>query len=521
MNHIKIITFLILLFSIPVFGQSAKNKKSQKKKPNILLLVVDDLKPVLGCYDDPDVKTPGIDKLAGSGVLFENSYCQQAVCAPSRISFFTGKRPDRTKVYDLKTKMRDKNPDIVTMPQFFKEKGYETVGFGKLLHGAKKEDPPSWTIPYQKDDKLIYAKGYTFPADGRYQNPDIQEAVKETKKLKLNWKETKSFLRKQNLLPSVEKMDIPDDAYVDGAIATNGIKLIEELSASDKPFFVALGFHKPHLPFAVPKKYWDMYDRDKIEINPFQQEAEDSPKYAYSTWGELRNYSDIPGKGDLNEEKQKEIIHGYWASVSYVDAQIEKVLVALEEMGIDDNTIVVLWGDHGWHLGDHGLWCKHTDFEQATKVPFIISAPGYAKGKRAATMTELVDIFPTVIEYAGFEIPTYLEGESLIPVLENTDTQIKDYAISQYFRGKDIMGYSLRVKKYRLTLWLKGDFMNTDVFRNPQIEAVELYDYENDPQEKVSLANNPAYAKTVEELKVKLLGLLTEQADKYATTKGK
>jgi len=517
MNYLKRAIFILIsfVFVVSVFGQSPKREKSRKKKPNILFLLIDDLKPVLGCYGNPYVKTPAIDKLAKTGVVFDNAYCQQAVCAPSRISAFTGKRPDRTKIFDLKTKMRDKNPDIVTMPQFFKANGYETVGLGKLMHGARNNDKPSWTIPYKIDEKLCYAKGFTYPADGKYQKKEIKKAAAETKKLELDWKKTKAYLRNRGLFPSSENMNIPDDAYADGAIANAAVQLMEKLSMGDKPFFLALGFHKPHLPFVAPQKYWDMYSRDKIEINPFQKHAENSPKYAYHTWGELRKYSDIPQKGALRDEKQKELIHGYWASVSYVDAQIEKVLDKLKELGLDSNTVVVLWGDHGWHLGDHGLWCKHSNFEQATKVPFIISAPGYSKNKHAPGMAEMIDIFPTLVEYADIELPGYLEGKSLLPVLKKTRKKIKGFAISQYPRGKNIMGYSMRTKRYRITIWLNGDFMNTKVFENPEIEAVELYDYKKDPEEKVSLANDPAYARKTKELKTKLLALLKQQAEKY------
>ncbi len=490
-------------------------KKEQKKKPNIIFLVVDDLKPILGCYGDENLKTPAMDKIASEGLLFENAYCQQAVCAPSRISFFTGKRPDRTKVFDLHTHMRDMNPEIITAPQFFKAHGYTSVGLGKLMHGAKGNDPISWSKRVKKDEKLKYADGYSYPASGKYQNPKIIAANKEAQAQGFNWKKTKKYLQERNLLPATECLDVPDDAYGDGAIASEAVRLLKKFSKTDEPFFMALGFHKPHLPFVAPKKYWDMYKREDIKESPFQKHSKNSPKYAYHTWGELRSFSDIPNEGPLNDAKQKEVIHGYWASVSYVDAQIGKVMEELKKLNLDDNTIIILWGDHGWHLGDHGLWAKHSNFEQATKVPFIIKAPGMKKGQRTETFAELVDVFPTLVDYAGIEIPDYLEGNSLIPIMKNPKAENKDYAISQYFRGKNIMGYSIRTEQYRLTLWLKGDFKHEDLFRNPNIAAAELYDYKNDPLETVSQANNPKYAKVYDELKDKLLGLLVEQADKY------
>ncbi|MBK3519237.1 sulfatase-like hydrolase/transferase [Carboxylicivirga marina] len=502
----------ILLFTAALLMPLQSFCKSSKDKPNILFIVIDDLKTDLACYGQTGLVTPGIDQLAAQGVIFDNAYCQQAVCAPSRISCFTGMRPDRTQVVDLKTNMRDKQPDIVTIPQFFKQNGYETVGFGKLMHGAKGNDPLSWTIPYKEKDQLKYAKGYAYPANGKYQNPEAIKAYQEAKSKKLNWFETNAYLKERNLSPSVESRVVPDDAYPDGAVAEASMMQLEQFAKGDKPFFLAVGLNKPHLPFAAPKKYWDLYKRENIEVHPFQEKAKHSPDYAYHTWGELRNYSDIPDKGDLSIDKQKELIHGYRAATSFADAQVAKVMDKLKELQLDENTIVVLWGDHGWHLGDHGLWCKHSNFEQATKVPFIISAPGMAMGERAATMTEMVDIFPTLIEYAGFNVPKQLEGHSLLPVLEKPNKKVKDYAISQFPRGNNNMGYSMRTERYRLTLWLKGEFQKGSIVHKPSILGVELYDYKKDPLEKISLAGDPAYREITAELRNKLLTLLQEQA---------
>ncbi|TAJ14533.1 DUF229 domain-containing protein [Marinilabiliaceae bacterium JC017] len=495
----------------------SKKKKTEDKKPNILFLTVDDLKPVLGCYGNQNVLTPNIDQLAKSGVTFSNAYCQQAICAPSRISVFTGLRPDRTKVWDLKTNMRDMNPEVVTLPQYFKDNGYESVGLGKLLHGAKDDDPTSWSIPYRHDRELTYADGFIYPANGKYQTPAIHEAMKKAQKQKLSWIQTNRYLKSLGLSPSVECMDIPDNAYEDGAVAEAGMDLMEQLSQGDKPFFLALGFHKPHLPFVAPKKYWDLYDRDSVELPAFSKKAKNSPDYAYHSWGELRNYSDIPQQGPVPLEKQKELIHGYWASVSFMDAQVGKVLAKLDELGLRENTIVVLWGDHGWHLGDHGIWCKHTNFEQATKAPLIISAPSYAHGQHTSSMAEFVDIFPTLCELSGLDTPEVLEGESQVPALEQPETMVKDYALSQYPRGINVMGYSLRTERYRLTVWLKGKFHEGIIHQDPQVEAIELYDYQKDPDETVSLATDPAYTNTVKTLKSKLFKLLNSQTAKYET----
>jgi arylsulfatase A-like enzyme len=473
---------------------------------------VDDLKPLLGCYGNQQVISPNIDALAGVGVLFENAYCQQAVCAPSRISVFSGLRPDQTKVWDLNTNMRDVNPDVVTLPQYFKQHGYQTAGVGKLMHGAKNNDPGSWTIPYLEDKELSYAEGYKYPANGKYQAKAIRQAYRESRKQKLDWKATNQYLKSKGLSPSVECLDVPDGAYEDGAVAIKGMQLLEAMSQSDKPFFLALGFHKPHLPFAAPKKYWDMYQRSEINQAPYMEKAEGAPEYAYHTWGELRNYSDIPQKGQVPADKQKELIHGYMASVSYVDAQIGKVLNQLDALGLREHTIIVLWGDHGWHLGDHGIWCKHSNFEQAVKAPMIIAAPGLSQGQVASTMAEFVDMYPTFCELSGLPVGKHLDGQSLVPALKNASAPVKEYAISQYPRGNDIMGYTIRNQHYRYTVWLKGPYRKQAVYRQPEVVATELYDYINDPLETVSLSDDAEYKAIRQQLETQLFTVLNNQA---------
>ncbi|MCK5782634.1 MAG: sulfatase [Flavobacteriales bacterium] len=506
-----LILALTLQFSVQINAQENK----QQKRPNIILLTMDDLKPMLGAYGDNYIKTPNIDKLASESLVFDNAYVQQAVCAVSRVSVFSGERPDRTKVWDLKTDARTVNPDAYTMFQFFKDNGYETVGLGKLLHGFAHEDPIGWSIPYTEKDDMIYADGFEYPANGRYQSPKVQKEYKDAKSLKMGWQKTNKYLKSKGALPPTENLDIPDNAYVDGATADGGIKLLDKLTKSDKPFFLALGFSKPHLPFVAPTKYWNMYNREDIKVAPYQEHSEDSPSYAYHSWGELRAYSGIPQKGPVPYEQQKELIHGYHASVSYVDAQVGRVLDKIKELGIEDNTIIVLWGDHGWHLGDHGLWSKHSNFEQATKIPFIIYAPDAVKGVRTPTMVEAVDIYPTLVDYAGFDIPKKLEGKSLVPVLKDPKVEIKDYALSQFARGTNVMGYSIRADRYRLTLWLKGEFHKKASFVNPEIVGEELYDYEIDPLEKTSFAHDKSYAEVEKQLKDKLLSLLREQKKEY------
>jgi len=480
----------ITLITVSIGIAFAANLNASDKKTNILFITVDDLKPDLGCYGDKLAITPNIDNLASRGTVFLNNQCQQAVCAPSRISMFTGLRPDSTKVWDLKTNMRDVSPDAVTMPEFFSKHGYETTGLGKLMHGAKNGDKQSWTIPCKEDSHLRYATPYGYPADGSYLSEISKKTYNEIKKKKLGWRATKDYMRSKGAAPAVECLDLPDSAYSDGAIADEGVRLLQKFANSAKPFFLALGFHKPHLPFVAPKKYWDLYKRDQFKINSFQKHAAESPDFAYHTWGELRKYCGIPQKGPLPENKQRELIHAYYACISYIDAQIGKVITELDRLGLAEKTIIVLWGDHGWHLGDHGLWCKHSNFEQATHAPLIIIAPGYKGDQKTNSPTEFVDVFPTLCQLTELQPPKQVEGESLLPILKDPKVMVKKFAMSQFPRG-DKMGYSLRTKRYRYTQWFPWNKKRGVTDYTPI--ATELYDYEKDPMETVNRAGKIEY----------------------------
>lgn len=421
MNNKLIVSGLILTSAFSANQLYAQNQNDGKK--NILFIAVDDLKPLLGCYGDPLVKTPNIDKIAKKGVLFTHSYCQQAVSGPSRASLLTGMCPDRTQVWDLKTLIRDKNPDVVTLPQHFKNNGFETVGIGKIYDTRsvdKESDKVSWSTPYI-DFANYYDSKQGEPALGHYQSPAVRELVKkyETEaraKGKTKKREINQYIQ-EHIKPSTETVILSDEVYSDGAIASGAVKYIKE-HKGDKPLFLAVGFKKPHLPFCAPQKYWNMYNRNDIQLAQFRKRADNSPDFAYHNCGELRSYSDIPpliSFSDIDnliipDEKAKELIHGYYAAVSYMDAQLGKVLDALKEKGLDKNTIIILWGDHGWHLGDHGLWNKHTNFENATRVPLIIFDPSIASGK-SDTPVEFLDIYPTLCDLAGIPIPNNLDGQ--------------------------------------------------------------------------------------------------------------
>ena len=518
----KTISVFLVLISLSCQDTFAQIIKTTKK-PNVLFIIVDDLKPILGCYEDPFVKTPNIDRFAKEGVVFTNAYCQQAVCGPSRASFLTGMRPDYTGVWDLETEMRNINPEILSMPQFFKQNGYETAGIGKVFDSRSVDeniDNPSWSIPFYKKSNDYYPKEMG-KAKGRYRDLKVLEEIEKYEKIGeakgLTKKELSNFI-KINAKPSVESLDIPDNAYIDGATVLHSKDILKILKENAKPFFFAVGITKPHLPFAVPKKYWDLYDRDEIQLAEFRENANNSPLVAYHGAGELYKYTDIPplasfsdvkGGMELPIEKQKELIHGYYASVSYADALIGKILDTLETLDLKDNTIVTIIGDHGWHLGDHNLWCKHSNFEQATRIPMIFKIPG-VKASKTRALAEAVDIFPTLCDATEIKIPEQLQGVSLMPVLMETKSKVKDYAVSQYRRGKNMrtFGYSIRTERYRLTLWMKDFYRLYEPFHEGYIVSGELYDYDNDPLETENYFNKKEY----EGLKKKLLNYFAEYA---------
>ncbi|WP_300301010.1 sulfatase [uncultured Muribaculum sp.] len=485
---------MALLPSI-AFAASTDMKKTDNR-PNILLIAIDDMKPWIGPYGDSIARTPAMDALASRATTFNNAYCQVSLSGPTRSSLLTGLNPDHTGVWWLMGSFRKNNPDIVTMPQALKENGYETVGVGKVYHPLKdktvKDDPISWSLPYIKTAGSPYAL-----ANGRV---------------------------------ATECADVPDNGYVDGIIAEEAVKALGRLKDSDKPFFLGVGFKKPHLPFCAPKKYWDMYDRESMPVAEFQDMSSDPVEYAYHNSLELKGYSDIPpfesfiDTRHLDTYTQKRLLHAYYACISYTDAQVGKVLDALEEEGLADNTVVILFGDHGYHLGDHGLWNKLSDFEQSTRVPLIVCAPGMKEGTKSNSVVEFLDIFPTVCELTKTPEPQQLDGKSLVPILKNPKSKTKDYAISQFSRsctenytistdtdlkGKakelenDITGYALRDSRYRLVEWTKG-FKTYMPFDESKVIAYELYDYDKDPEERHNVANDPAYASVVKSLKKKL-----------------
>jgi iduronate 2-sulfatase len=525
----------VLLLSI-----SAQQLFAQQAKPNILFIAIDDLKPILGCYGDKIIKTPNIDRLAKMGTVFMNNYCQQAVCGPTRASLMTGKRPDHTKVWDLKTKMRDVTPDLLSLPQYLISQGYSTQGIGKIFDPRdvdKKLDEPSWSVPFYKQADDYLNKDLGEPALGQYQLPATKLLIKkyeeEAATKGLEKKEARTFVQ-ESIFPTTECVDVPDNAYEDGATTLRSIDILKKLQKSKQPFFFAVGLHKPHLPFVAPKKYWDLYSRKDMPLAAFQDIAKNGVDIAFTEAGEIRKYTDIPPIISsteqkkigltLSTDKQQELIHGYYAAVSYSDALVGLLLNTLDSLQLTKNTIIVLWGDHGWHLGDHNLWCKHTNFEQATHAPLIISSPNIKPSITNST-TEFVDVFPTLCELSGVEIPKTLDGVSLVAAMKKPNTMVKEFAVSQYPRTskKDVtktkgfisakcMGYSIRTSKYRYTIWMGNDFRSTQPFNADYIVASEMYDYEKDPNETVNIVDDKNYTSIAKEMYNKMIDFFNKQA---------
>ncbi len=529
----------VRIFTLILFGFITNLYAQKTVKPNILFIAIDDLKPVLGCYGDAMIKTPNIDLLAQAGTVFMSNYCQQAVCGPTRASLMTGKRPDYTKVWDLKTPMRDVNPDILSLPQYFISQGYSTQGIGKVYDPRnvdKEIDKPSWSVPYYKTDKKYYAAETGEPALNFYQLPATkkiaEQYLNEAKVKGLSNKEANDYALSK-IKPSVESADVADNAYNDGANILQAKDILVQLSKSKQPFFFAVGIAKPHLPFVAPKKYWDLYKREDMPLAAFQGKSKNAVDIAYHNSGEIRAYTDIPPLTSFTDqkdfgltlpiEKQKELIHGYYAAVSYSDALVGQLLHTLDSLGLRKNTIIILWGDHGWHLGDHNLWCKHTNFEQATHAPLIISAPGM-KHNQTNAMTEFVDVFPTLCDLAGIAIPQNLDGKSLVPLMKNPGSSIKEFSVSQYprsgaqseterqgYASANYMGYSIRTNRYRYTIWMGNKFRTDQAFKKEFIVGTELYDYQKDPNETVNVVNDVLYKTISNDMHQKMIDFFKSQ----------
>ncbi|MDE0466454.1 MAG: sulfatase-like hydrolase/transferase [Candidatus Poribacteria bacterium] len=406
---------------------------------NVLFIIVDDLRPLLGCYGHSEMHTPNIDALAERGTLFNRAYCQYPLCNPSRISMMTGLRPETTGVYGNTKGWREALPEVVTLPQHFKTHGYHTRSVGKIAHAATWDDELSWSAP-------IWSQRWT-----------IDKAT----------------------TPSWQILDVPDDELKDGRIANAAIEILTQIK--DQQFFLAVGFHKPHLPYNAPRKYYDLYD-----IETFTDVSSVVPH----PLNDVRAYADIPdGNAPISEDKTLELMHGYAASTSYMDAQVGRVLDQLEALRLTENTVIAFCGDHGFHLGEHGTWRKNTLFEVGLRSPLILSVPKQThRGVKTDSLVELVDIYPTLCDACQLPISSQLEGLSMVPVIEQPKRPWKAAAFSQLMRGR-----TMRTNQYRYTERGTG--------KNPRRE---LYDYHVDPDEAVNIAYLPKNKELVAHLSERL-----------------
>lgn len=444
------------------------------EKPNVLLIMVDDLKPTLGCYGDLIAKTPNIDRLATRGMRFELAYCNQAVCAPSRFTLMLGSRSTSTGLYGLGSNLRDVLPDAITLPQHFAAHGYRTESLGKVFHigHGNEGDPQSFSVPHFKD-KVI-----------EYLDPNSNDGGKLTREEALF---TNQSLDRIGSLPrgaAFESPDVDDASYADGRVALETIGRLQaakQRRAQDgTPFLIATGFVRPHLPFSAPKKYWDLYEPSQLPMPSFERPPEGAPEVAGKRGGEIAAYKPVPSgqQAEYPNELKRLLIHGYYASTSFVDAQIGRVIEELDRLELADNTIIVFWCDHGFHLGDHAMWTKHTNYEQANRIPLLICAPGMTQAKTTTRqLAESVDIFPTLAELAGLPAPQgpqSIDGVSLVPVLRDSAVRVRDHAFHCFPKGK--LGCAIRNARYRLVEWKTPG-------EPAESAELELYDYESDPLE--------------------------------------
>jgi iduronate 2-sulfatase len=453
----------LLATALPSFAASASFGIDRM---NVLFIAADDLRMNLGCYGDKVAVTPHLDQLAARGMVFDRAYCQFPSCNASRASLLTGMRPDTISVWRLNTHFRKTAPDVVTLPQYFRRHGYHTESIGKILHNYAgiTDDENSWSTPAR------FAQINHF---GDY-------ALKDSKPGKMKG-------------IAAESADVGDDAYIDGKITEDALATIQRLTKEEKPFFLAVGFLKPHSPYNAPKKYWDLYDRNDIRPLGPTSRPEGVTDLAWFNFVELTGFSDVPRTGPLTKKLAARLRHGYYAATSYVDANVGRLLEALEESGEAENTIVIFWSDHGYHLGENGHWTKVTARDLDGHVPLIVHAPGKTAGRTKA-IVEYIDIYPTLAGLCELPVPQGLDGRSFEVILDNPKRNGKQAAFTQVCRpwpGRkrvEQMGYSLRTQRYRYTRWVD--------FKTKKTLAEELYDTKSDPSERNNLIGNPDSAAT-------------------------
>ncbi|NQV27508.1 MAG: sulfatase [Rhodopirellula sp.] len=447
---------------------ASMNSAFAADRPNVLFIAVDDLRPELACYGKKHIHSPNMDRLAASGVLFERAYCMVPTCGASRASLMTGIRPAPSRFVSYLARADQDAPGITTFNTQFRKNGYYTVSLGKVFHHAT-DNAKGWSEPAWRTNDIP-----------RYRNSENHAL--HTKRQKQG---------SGNRGPAWESAAVPDNAYADGVIAERAIADLRRLDAREEPFFLAVGFLKPHLPFIAPKKYWDLYDHEKIQLPDNYHVPKDAPKESIHSFGEMRAYAGIPAKGPVSEETARNLIHGYYACVSYADAQIGKLLDELDRLQISDNTIVVLWGDHGWNLGEHTLWCKHSCYETSMQIPLIVRAPRIKGGQRRSGLIESIDLYPSLCELAGLPLPDHLQGSSFATLMKDADSEWKSAAVGRFQNGDTIRTDSFRFTEY------------TD--KKGKRTSQMLYDHAADPHENVNVVK--VEAESAKELAGKLSDL--------------
>jgi arylsulfatase A-like enzyme len=447
---LKIIT-LFILFVIFISSLKTKNNSEISKNPNIIFIAVDDLRPQLNCYGKNQIISPNIDGLASVSYTYQNAVCNFPVCGASRASVLTGLRPNKNRFKSYKTRMDVDANNILTLGEWFKKNDYFTTSLGKVSHHTN-DSPESWSIPAWRAEKNwrdYQTKENLMAADTNNNNGAA-----------------KAFEVGENLI----------DNYADTKMVNKAIEKLNELTKKEQPFFMALGFLKPHLPFNAPKKYWDLYKEEDIELATNRFQPENAPDVSMHKYGELRKYTNIPSDFNINipDSTQKKLIHGYYACVSYIDAEIGRLIQHLKKIDIYENSIIVLWGDHGWQLGEHNLWAKHCNYQTSLKVPLLIKYPEQKKQKRINTVVELLDIYPTLCDLSNIKKPKHLQGKSLLSI-NNSDPE-NLYGYSKYHRGNTVTSID---KSY--TEWRNKD---------NNFKADMMYDLLKDPNENTNISNN-------------------------------
>ena len=454
---IKIITshLVLLLVATAAFATD---------RPNVLFIAIDDLRPELECYGGPQVKSPNLDKLAEQGVQFTRAYCQVAVCGASRASMLTGVLPTTNRFRNYFARADEDVPNATTLPEAFKNAGYTTISNGKIFHHRDDSEAESWS---EKAWRPKSGHGTSF-------DPETREKLSKRKRGRI-----------------YEHPDVADNAYGDGQVAEKTITDLQRLKKSGKPFFLACGFIRPHMPFYAPKKYWDLYKRDEIKIADNRFLPENAPNDLRGG-SEFKSYH-LAGLNEKSEEFHRMMRHGYMACVSYVDKLVGDVLAELKRLELDEDTIVVVWGDHGWHLGEHTFWGKHNTTHLAMRVPLIVTVPGKKVGP-SKSLVETSDLFPTLCELAGIPIPATVQGKSFVSVLNAPEKPFRKVAYTRYGPGDAVV-----TEQFNYTRYNGG-------------KSEMLYDLKKDPNENVNIAGNPEYSKTVAKMRALLKTRMAEAA---------